>query len=261
MQVPENNTLSVDRRWFTSFPLFEPLWPKLLPLGPFIKPPAISELNKILDIKKISFIPQQAKSNNFEDAYEARIFLKQEVQTRENSWHDFFNALVWQRFFKSKRMINHLHYHLQKSRYPSKNRLKAENMLTLFDENGAIVIASNEFLLNLIREHRWHELFWQNREYLHQHLKVIVFGHGLYEKALHPYVGLTAQCLLFVGQMDSFPSLDTRIAKCLQQNKDILSTSLLAPLPILGLPGWWEQNKEEKFYENKDYFRPKACLG
>jgi hypothetical protein len=213
-------------------------------------------LNQFLDVEDISFVSQQPKSDNFEDAYESRIFLKQEVQTRDNSWHDFFNALVWQCFLKSKRMINQLHYHLQKNRYLSKHRSAAENMLTLFDENGAIVIASNELFLTLIREHRWHELFWQRREELQKHVKVIIFGHGLYEKALRPYLGLTAQCLMFVAEDNSLSYVDTLIADYLEKNKNDLRTSMLCPLPILGLPGWWKQNSEEQFYENKEYFRP-----
>lgn len=258
MYERENDHVSIDSQWLTSFPLFEPLVNSLVPFGPLAKPPSIKELNQILDIPDVSFVAQEEKTKNFEESYEARIFLKQEVQTRHNNWHDFFNALVWHRFIKSKRTINQLHYYLSKSRYPSKHRLAAENMLTLFDENGAVVIASNELYLNLIREHRWHELFWQQREHFHDHIKVIIFGHGLYEKALHPYVGLTAKCLLFVAQDNAHSCIDTLIARYLQNNKDHLRTSMLAPLPILGVPGWWEQNNDEQFYENKNYFRPRA---
>jgi hypothetical protein len=30
----------------------------------------------------------------------------------------------------------------------------------------------------------------------------------------------------------------------------------LAPLPVLGVPGWWSANEQENFYENTEYFRP-----
>ncbi len=237
-------------------PLFEPLRPTLSQFEPLITPPSLTVLNQILALNEIKFIPQQTKSNNFEDGYEPRAFLKQEVQTRDNCWHDFFNALVWKHFPKSKRMINRLHYQLQRSRYPGKLRLPAENMLTLFDENGAIVIADDDVYLELIHRHRWHELFWQRREQLDQHMKVIVFGHGLYEKALNPYIGLTAQCLMFVANDFSPMSIDQLVAGYLQQNGDQLRTNFLSPLPILGMPGFWEANGDEKFYSNASYFRP-----
>ena len=158
-------------------------------------------------------------------------------------------------------MINRLHYHVQKRRYPNKSRLPVENMLTLFDESGAIVIATNQIYLDLIREHRWHELFWQRRAELAEHVKVIVFGHGLYEKALQPYIGLTAQCLMFVAQDSRLPFVDTLVADYLQQSDCDLSPAVLSPLPILGLPGWWDQNGSEAFYANERYFRPASNAG
>ena len=30
----------------------------------------------------------------------------------------------------------------------------------------------------------------------------------------------------------------------------------LAPLPVLGVPGWWPDNEAQGFYDNSDYFRP-----
>lgn len=254
MHARENSVVSVDSQWFTAFPLFEPLLKTLMPLRACMSPPPVTELNRMLHVENINFVSQL----ECEESYESRIFLKQEVPTRENNWHDFFNALVWKNFLKSKRTINQLHYYLQKSRYPSKHRLAAENMLTLFDENGAIVIASCELYLDLIREHRWHELFWQKRESFHQHVKVIIFGHGLYEKALRPYIGLTAKCLMFVAEDVMHFCADSRIADYLRENKNNLNTAMLSPLPILGIPGWWEHNNDEQFYENKNYFRPAA---
>jgi hypothetical protein len=29
----------------------------------------------------------------------------------------------------------------------------------------------------------------------------------------------------------------------------------LAPLPVLGVPGWWSQNESDQFYDNTTYFR------
>lgn len=230
--------------------------PALLQFAPYEPLPDIEKLNKVLSISNLAFVPQAPKSREFNDAYEPRIFLKQEVQTRANSWHDFFNALVWQSFTHSKRVINKLHYNLQKERFPSKERTPAENMLTLFDENGALVVSCDKLLLDLIRAHRWHELFWQRRKYTQENLKIIVFGHGLYEKALKPFVGITAQCLLLAVKDIRQLCADELVARFLEQRSNNLTPKDLSPLPILGMPTWWEQNNDEEFYANTNYFRP-----
>lgn len=253
--VTEQLIESVSQDCFLNFPLFEPLLPFVTALGPTVQPPTVARLNNMVNVDYFTFIEQDAKASTFEDGYEARIFLKHEIPTRKHSWHDFFNALVWGRFFNSKQMINRLHFHFQKSRYPHKQRLPAENMLTLFDENGAIVIATDRFYLDLIREHHWHELFWRQREMLAKHVKVIIFGHGLYEKALRPYIGLTAKCLMFVAQENDILNADYLVTKYLQEHVNSLHPSLLAPLPILGIPGWWVDNADEGFYQNRNYFR------
>ena len=236
-------------------PLYAALWPALAKFRDFEQLPHLSELNTELSIDGITFVAQESKSNHFSDGYEPRIYLHGEVQTRERSWHDFFNALVWQQFPQSKKLINQLQYSLQKQRYPEKQRLPAENMLTLFDENGAIVIAQNPELLELIKQHRWHELFWQRRDEVRQQLQVYIFGHGLYEKAINPYLGLTAQALLFVDTMPC--CIDSLVAKYIGDHSTQLKTDHVNPLPILGIPGWWAQNNNEDFYTNKAYFRDK----
>jgi hypothetical protein len=237
-------------------PLFTALWPGLEKFQHHKDLPTIAELNQQLGLENITLVPQSPKSADFSAGYEPRIYLKGEVQTREKSWHDFFNALVWQHFPQSKKIINQLQYQLQKQRFPDKRRLPAENMLTLFDENGAIVISQNPELVELIKQHRWHELFWQRREEVKQQLQVFIFGHGLYEKALQPYIGITAQALLFVHK--KLNSIDDLVAQFIAVKGVSAESAMLNPLPILGIPGWWPENENEIFYANKSYFRDKS---
>jgi hypothetical protein len=236
-------------------PYFEPVSVGLALHEELGRLPTHDELNTTLCVKNIRFVAQEQKDDIFENGYEPRIFLKGEVQTRENSWHDFFNALVWHAFPQTKRMINALQYENQRSRYPNKDRLPAENMLTLFDENGAVVLSQNDMLLELIREHQWHELFWRRREEVKRDLRIVIIGHGLYEKCLSPYVGMIAQALLLPARNER--SIDTYVSEFLMSHK-ALTTDLLSPLPILGIPGWWPDNNNENFYANKNYFRSKA---
>ncbi len=257
--------------------IFEPLWPSLGLFADLDQLPGPGQLNERLRVESIRFVPQGAKSSEFEDGYEPRIYLQGEVQTREESWHDFFNALVWHEFPQAKKMINKLQYELLRQRYTPRVltdtnnieavigseidhkqhcsfRTPAENMLTLFDENGVIVLSSNPLLLELIKSHRWHELFWERREEFKAHAKVIIFGHGLYEKAINPYIGITAQALLIENQ--NITNLDTFLVEFFSVKANTLATSDLYPLPILGIPGWWPDNEFESFYANEKYFRP-----
>jgi len=237
-------------------PYFEPISAGLALHQRLGRLPTHDELNVELRVENIRFVTQGQKDELFENGYEPRIFLKGEVQTRENSWHDFFNALVWHAFPQTKCIINALQYENQKLRYPSKDRLPAENMLTLFDENGAVVVSRNQELLELIRNHQWHELFWQRREEMKHNLRVTIIGHGLYEKCLSPYVGMIAQTLLLPEPQGI--SLDAYVSTVLSSRSRDLNTSMLSPLPILGIPGWWPENENESFYANQNYFRRKG---
>lgn len=236
-------------------PLFVPLQSSIMLFESFQALPNHRELTELLAIKDIKFVPQGPKSALFEDAYEPRIFLRGEIQTREQSWHDFYNALVWHNFTNTKKAINYLHYNLQKSRYPHKVRLPAENMLTIFDEHGVIAYSKNALLLDLISRRSFHELFWQRREQTAAELKLIIIGHGLYEKALKPFVGLSAHSLLIHAENDDTP-VDILAAQILLSKKFNLRTKDLVPIPILGYPGWWPDNNQESFYFNTNYFRP-----
>ncbi|MCB1828287.1 MAG: DUF3025 domain-containing protein, partial [Coxiellaceae bacterium] len=129
------------------------------------------------------------------DNYEKVIYETGMVPTRPRHWHDYFNALAWLNFPKTKAIINYLQYHALTTR-TIKQRSPLENMLTLFDENGAIVCTKDAKLLDLLRNHDWLSLFYEHAERVQQALQVTIFGHSLHEKALSPYLGMTAHCLL-----------------------------------------------------------------
>lgn len=217
----------------------------------------------------IRFVSQGLSANRFEEGYEPRIYLNGEIQTRVNNWHDYFQVLVWCLFPQLKLSLNALHYRealqrLQTS--PQKtNRSPVENALTLFDECGVILISDDIELLELIRDFRWKHLFWHHRQKLERHLSCLVFGHALYEKAISPYIGMTGQAILLkcptaflalpaarrIAQLDrdlaSFFNGDTR--------NDSFDTGALTPFPLLGVPGW-DDNNNADYYNNSDYFRP-----
>jgi hypothetical protein len=205
--------------------------------------------------------PVQFVQDNPVQSYELYIGATAQVPTRHALWHDYFNALVWCRFPQAKLEINRLHRaHMTDA--TTMQRTPGRDGLTLLDESGALVICDDEELLTLLREMNWPELFVTQRARVEQHLRVLVFGHGLLEKFLHPYIGMTAKALLMRASTEvvSMPLVelcawaDEHLAQQLRADGQLLSADL-CPLPILGVPGWWDANRETSFYDNAQYFR------
>lgn len=203
-----------------------------------------------LNQKTLCFNEQNKQLPFINLGYEERIFHSGIIATRKDNWHDFFNAIVWHAFPQIKKAINAIHIEELKKQ-ESNLRSRKRDLLTLFDESGVIVIA-NEPVLELIRQHKWHELFIENKgEWLDNSIKVITFGHALYEKYLNPYIGMTAQALLLnSSKNDSI----LNIADGLIQNSLLQTKSELSPLPLLGIPGW-HKKQNSAFYADKHYFR------
>lgn len=217
--------------------------------------------------KPIAFVPQSKKRNLFIEKYEPQIFLTGQVQTRLQNWHDLFNALVWLTFPKTKALVNELHFreleYLEDVKQAT-NRGPLQDAITLFDEGGIVVASSDEELIALLRQHRWKELFWHKRARVISNMQFFLFGHALYEKALAPYVGVTGKGLIFSVE-ESFHKeplhaqlnqIDIWLA-CFLRDGRMQSTADLAPVPVLGIPGWSPENEQEAYYDNTEYFRIK----
>jgi hypothetical protein len=214
----------------------------------------------------IYFVPQALRQPAFEDKYEPRIFLRGEVQMRENNWHDLFNALVWLTFPRAKAELNRRHYEALCAQRTAgaANRGPQQDALTLFDEGGVIVACSNPQSAALLRGHEWKQLFWQRRAELAESMAFFVFGHALYEKALQPFSGVTGRGVLFDCDNAFFAQpmqvqlkeIDERLAGLLASRERFTATRELAAVPILGIPGWCAENSRESYYDDTRYFRP-----
>ncbi len=210
----------------------------------------------------VSFTAQNMDPSAY--GYEAEIFSTGAVPTRPDSIHDLFNALVWASFPLSKAAINGRHIAARQNHAGGQNRGPVQDALTLFDECGVIVLSDRADLLAHIERFEWKELFWRQREAVKHHVKVLLFGHGLMEQMLTPFIGLTGKALLM--NVES-PWLQANI-DALLQHIDARSSALitsptwfvrgrdLLPLPLLGIPDWSTDNERESYYDNAHYFRP-----
>ncbi len=215
----------------------------------------------------VRFVPQSLRQVAFEDKYEPRIFLRGEIQMREQNWHDLFNALVWLVFPRAKAALNACHFEALRTQHAAgqANRGPRQDALTLFDEGGIIVPVAQPALGQLLREHAWKDLFWHRRAELGGSMGFHLFGHAVCEKMLQPYTGLTARGVIcavtpdFFAQdpLRQFAQLDAQLAALLTAPESFCSTAELAAVPLLGVPGWCGGNAREDYYDDRGYFRPR----
>lgn len=196
--------------------------------------------------KPVRFVPPGAK-----DAYyELKVYRTGEVETRPDNLHDFFNALAWLAFPRAKARLNALHAAEIPREAGRRGRLR--DLLTIFDEGGAILLCDQRDLLSLLETMQWKELFWTQRDRVRREMRIVVFGHAVMEQALKPWPGIT--CKAIVVAADAEP--DVAVHAWLGALQPGASPRDLAPLPIFGFPGWAPQ--DAAFYEDTRYFRPLA---
>lgn len=252
--------------WAEKFSQFEDAWPALNDYQALLD--ALATPIVTLTGKALKIVQQDGKPGHFSEHYAPRIYLTGEIQTRTENWHDFFQFLTWFMFPKTKAVINSIHIPAAQSRIESDSdlgrRSRIENMLSLFDEGGAVILCSDESLLQLIRDFQWKTLFWQRRGELAEKLKLVTFGHALFEKGLSPYIGMTANCILLhvepglisASNQTQLAWIDEQLADTFAAGKTYTQPKDLSPFPLLGLPGWDADNQNESYYDNVRYFRP-----
>lgn len=186
--------------------------------------------------------------------YETRITTTGEIPTRDN-WHDLFNAIEWLTFPRTKSTISAMHAKLLLAggSVEAEARGKPRDVLTMFDESGVIVASHDASLLQLIRDFRWHALFVVRRADVMRDMRFILVGHGLMEKALAPFIGMTAKAVLL--HVNTNADLDMAAAWWLSKPANLQNARNLAPLPLLGIPSWDARNEDATFYDNAQYFR------
>ena len=189
--------------------------------------------------KPVRFVPPSSA----DPYYEVHVFETGCVQTRPENRYDLFNALAWLAFPKTKARINAMHAAEIPREGGKRGRLR--DMLTIFDEGGAIV-ACNEDVAALVRGARWQELFLQR----HRELRIAVIGHAVLEQALDPYPGITCKVIF----ADPARDLDAQAADWLGSKGT--TPRDLPPLPVFGYPGWFPGNGRAEFYADARYFRP-----
>lgn len=187
--------------------------------------------------------------------YEIKVYETGRVETRPESLHDYFNALAWLAFPLTKARLNAMHAAEIPRERGRRGRLR--DLLTIFDEGGAIVQCDDAQLITLLKGFEWKKLFWQNRESVVKAMRIAVFGHAVLEKALEPWPGVTCKAILVGAQARP----DAAARDWLAGLPADASPRLMPPLPIFGFPGWHAGNGCAGFYDDARYFRPLRPAG
>ncbi|MEO2279479.1 DUF3025 domain-containing protein [Pseudoalteromonas pernae] len=196
--------------------------------------------------------------------YETFIYETGKVPTRFENWHDLFGAYIWQLFPKTKALLNQLHIE-EMAKQPCSQRSKKRNALTLFDECAVILAVTDDSWIEPFRSHQWQEVFIARREQWQKSIRAYTFGHANYEMLTQPFIGLTGKALFLKVPSDIFCKdlraqydyLDERLYEMICKQDVLADNTALSPLPLLGVPGWHDDNSNPEFYANTDYFRPK----
>lgn len=235
---------------------------------------ALNERAAAMELKNhrglpIRFVPQSDLPPG--TAYEAFISATGGVPTRSNL-HDFFNALVWLTFPKIKVRLNALQAaEIEKNPAapPGQERHgavrgKLRDAATIFDENAALLVVREQTLIDAFREHQWQDMFITRRENFFRDCDVWLFGHALMEKLVHPYKAITAHAWPLIADNAFFGQsaagrrvwLDGTVSEQLAAG---FQTSCFTPLPVLGIPRWWDA-QDAPYYADRAVFRPKRKL-
>jgi hypothetical protein len=196
-------------------------------------------------------------------SYEGHIARTGRVPTRHNL-HDFFNGSMWFAYPRIKAALNARQAEQIDALGIGPTRGGVRDALTLFDENAVLFACADAALGDALRGFGWRTLFiddraaWQGNA---ARCEARIFGHALLEKLVAPYKACTGHAWIADVPIGYFQLDDAGRRAMLD---DIVSTRIseeplesraFAPLPVLGVPGWWRENAAPDFYDDVAVFR------
>lgn len=218
----------------------------------------------------LQFVSQNALPEG--EAYEHFIGTTGNIPTHDNL-HDLFNGSIWLTFPKTKAMLNYYHMLEIAKQGISERRGRVRDTITVFDENGAVLVTSDASIGKALVDFDWQASLvnprakWDNpaQPNTSAQAAVYIFGHALLEQLVHPRKPLCAHSIVIHVAQEFFTLslaermryLDDKVAEymdTLLSNNDVKPRQL-APLPILGVPHFWAENADTDFYEDSYVFR------
>ncbi len=220
--------------------------------------------------KTLQFVSQGALPDG--EAYEHFIGTSGNIPTRDNL-HDLFNGSIWLTFPKTKAVLNYHHMLEIAKQGISERRGRVRDTITVFDENGAVLVTSDSSIGEALVDFDWQASLvkprakWDNPTQPNSSAQaaVYIFGHALLEQLVHPRKPLCAHSIVVHVAQEFFTlslaermsCLDDKVAEYMDTllSNDDVKPRQLAPLPILGVPHFWAENADIGFYKDSYVFR------
>lgn len=186
--------------------------------------------------------------------YEQRIFQRAQIATRENNWHDLFNAMMWLKYPRIKSALNARQWS-DVEQHGLKTRTPGQCAMTLFDEAGALVVMPDD-MLACWKQHDWHGLFIEHADaWRSGNARVAVFGHALLDHALVTETLLVAKCIVLRDDADFSSGFDD-LAGVIHAGNVLRGNGELRTLPLCGIPGWHSAPDSAAFVRTAACFSP-----
>ena len=201
------------------------------------------------------FEPQDQRALDAAGGYDRALASRSRIPTRLGSYHDLLGALVWLHFPATKTAL----HRLQLAALPGA-RAPRENAATLCDESGVLVLSQDPEVFESLSALNWVDAFWTRRATLAETTRFLGFGHGLLDALRAPHPHLMGKGLFVQVKAEhwalSASELRTRLDAALapRLSSFLSGPSSLAPLPVLGVPGWAAGQCLE-FYQDTSYFQ------
>jgi hypothetical protein len=202
-----------------------------------------------------AFSAQDQRALSLAGGYDQAIAASSRIPTRLGSYHDLLGALVWLHFPASKTAL----HQIQLAAGPGA-RGPRENAATLCDESGVLVLSREPRVFESLAALNWVDAFWTRRAALTETTRFLGFGHGLLDALREPHLQLMGKALFVRVSHEQWNLsgaelrviLDAALAPRL--SAFLSDPSRLAPLPVLGVPGWAPGQCLES-YQDTSYFQ------
>ena len=195
----------------------------------------------------IAFVDPDAAGST---PYEQHIARTGEEPTRANL-HDLFNALIWLACPLTKAALNARQAQEIARHGVGPVRGAVRDAATLIDESALLLVCGDPAIVRALQDHDWRTLLIDNRARWGRDIAVLPFGHALLEKLAGPFKAISACVVVLPATADVDAAGATFVAR------PDLAPPLLPHLPVMGIPGWCNENADPRFYDDPQVFRPR----
>ena len=189
--------------------------------------------------------------------YESRTFQSGHIATREGSWHDLLNALIWLAHGDIKSALNARQVD-DIERVGPRQRTRGQCALTHFDEAGVVLVLREPSRLAAWDQHDWLSMF---AGLTSGDFAIAVIGHALLEHALVAEQTLVGKALVVLDErpQQALTECLPLLAQSIHSGHVLADPQDLRPLPLMGLPGWHSLAGQQQFLESAPCFAAKRA--